>query len=63
MMHIYYWFRFKLNSKEWYTLWHENAYLCFLTHKRLETQECVLSIVGTDAVVLKHQGISTHSAD
>ena len=34
-----------------------------LIHKPLETHGRVLSIVGTDALVLKHQGISTHSAD
>ena len=34
-----------------------------LTHKQLETHGCALSTVGTDALVLKHQVISTHSAD
>ena len=34
-----------------------------LTPKQLETHGCVFSIVATDALVLKHQTISTHSAD
>ena len=34
-----------------------------LTHKQLETHGCAISIVATDALVLKHQGISTHSAE
>ena len=34
-----------------------------LTHKQLETYGCLLSTVATDALVLKHQGISIHSAD
>ena len=34
-----------------------------LTHKQLEKHGCVRSNVATDALVLKHQGISTHSAD
>ena len=34
-----------------------------LTHKQLETHGCVISTVATDALVLKHQFISTHSAD
>ena len=34
-----------------------------LTHKQLETHECVLSTVATDALVLKHQTISIHIAD
>ena len=34
-----------------------------LTHKQLEMHEWILSIVANDALVLKHQGISTHSAD
>ena len=35
----------------------------FLTPKQLETHGCVLSVVATDALVPKHQAISTHSAD
>ena len=31
--------------------------------KQLETHECVFSNVATGALVLKHQTISTHSAD
>ena len=34
-----------------------------LTHKQLEMHGCVLSIVATDGLVLKHQAISTHIAD
>ena len=29
----------------------------------MEMHGCILSIVATDALVLKHQAISTHSAD
>ena len=35
----------------------------FLTHKQLETHGCILSIVATDALVLKHQAICIHNAD
>ena len=34
-----------------------------LTHKQLETRGCELSTVATDVLMLKHRGISTHSAD
>ena len=34
-----------------------------LTNKHLETYECVLSTVATDALVLKHQTISIPNAD
>ena len=34
-----------------------------LTHKQLETHGFVLSNVATDDLVLKHWGISIHSAD
>ena len=34
-----------------------------LTLKHQETHGCVVSTVATDALVLKHQGISTHNAD
>ena len=34
-----------------------------LTHKQLEIHGCVLSTVATDALVLKYQAISVHSAD
>ena len=33
------------------------------THKQLETDGCVLSTVATDALVLKHQAISSYRAD
>ena len=34
-----------------------------LTHELLETHGRYLSTVATDALVLKHQAISIHSAD
>ena len=34
-----------------------------LTPKQLEMHGCLLSTVATDALVLKHQTISNHSAD
>ena len=34
-----------------------------LTHKQPETNGCVLSTVPADSLVLKHQAISSHSAD
>ena len=34
-----------------------------LTHKQLEMYGYVLSTAATDALVLKHQAISVHSAD
>ena len=34
-----------------------------LTHKQLETYGRVLSTVAIDALVLKHQAISIHSAE
>ena len=34
-----------------------------LTHKLLDVHECMLNTVATDALVLKHQAISIHSAD
>ena len=34
-----------------------------LTHKQLEMPGCMLSTVATDALVLKHQALSTHSSD
>ena len=34
-----------------------------LTLKHRETHGCVVSIVATDALVLKHQAISIHNAD
>ena len=42
-----------------YKIWYDN----FVNHKQLETHGCVLSTVATDALVLKHQAISTHSAN
>ena len=35
----------------------------FWTHKRCKSHECILSAVATDALGLKHQAISIHSAD
>ena len=46
--------------------WHYNvAHMASsaLTHKQLETYGCILSTVATDALVLKHQGISIYNAD
>ena len=40
-----------------------NAAAIGLTHKQLETHGCAISIVATDALVLKHQDISTHIAE
>ena len=34
-----------------------------LTLKHRETHGCVVSTVATDALVLKHQAISSHNAD
>ena len=34
-----------------------------LTHKQLEMNGCILSIMATDVLVLKHQAISIHNAD
>ena len=34
-----------------------------LTYKQLETHMCILSIVATDGLVVKHQAISSYSAD
>ena len=31
--------------------------------KLVQYDECLVSIVDTDGLVLKHQGISSHSAD
>ena len=35
----------------------------YLTNKQLEMHRCILSTLGTDALLLKHQAISTHSAE
>ena len=37
--------------------------LSVLTHKHLEMHGCLFSTVDTDALVLKHQGVSIHSDD
>ena len=34
-----------------------------LTHKQLQTHGYTMSTVAADVLVLKHQAISTHSAD
>ena len=56
-------FRFKyfLLFFRW-ILSHNHHFFTLLTHK-LEIHGCILSIVATDALVLKHQAISIHSAD
>ena len=38
-------------------------YKTVLTHQLVERHECVLTIVATDALGLKHQAICIHSAD
>ena len=38
-----------------------NNFYSFSSHRQLETQ--IRSAVDTDAIVLKHQAISTYSAD
>ena len=40
-----------------------NLVLVLTAHKELEMHGCIYSNVATDALVLKHQGISSHSAD
>ena len=40
-----------------------DSLLLLSTHKQLEMHMCVISTVATDALVLKHQAISIHSAD
>ena len=42
---------------------HSEEIACHLTHKQLETHGCIVSIVATDALVLKHQAISIHIVD
>ena len=37
--------------------------LDLLTHKQLEMHRCILIILATDALVLKHQAINIHNAD
>ena len=34
-----------------------------LTHKQLEMHKCIVNTVSTNALVLKHQTTSNHSAD
>ena len=45
------------------SLHNNEMYIHLLTHKQLEINVCVLSTVATDALVLKHQAISTHDAE
>ena len=42
-------------------LWQSQA--TTFTHKQLEIHGCILNTVVTDALVLKHQDTSNHSAD
>ena len=37
--------------------------LCALTHEQIEAHGWVLSMVGTDGLVLMHQNINIHSDD
>ena len=40
-----------------------DAEVAMFTHKLLETHGCILSTVAADALVLKHQAISSYNAD
>ena len=40
-------------------IWDPNV----VTHKQQEKHGCILNTVATDALVIKHQAISTHSTD
>ena len=51
---------FKMSSAKWQPFCLD---LNVLTHKQLEMHGRILSTEATDALVLKHQAISTHSAD
>ena len=56
--------KLQMTSHQWAVL--KNVMKHFkshLTHKQLETHGCVFSSVAADALVLKHQAISIHSAD
>ena len=46
----------------WHVVFLQRGKGC-LTPQYLEMHGCMLSIVDTDALVLKHQAISIHSAD
>ena len=41
----------------------DNNFVICSTLKQLEMHGCILSTLATDALVLKHQAISIHSAD
>ena len=43
-------------------VWQEKTSPEWSTHKELEMHGCVVSIIAADALVLKHQAISNHSA-
>ena len=45
-----------LSRPQWVNIWH------ILTRKQSEMQGCMICIVATDAMVLKHKAISNHSA-
>ena len=49
----------KLQYWQWQYMYAYNVFI----HKQLELYECVVNTVATDALVLKHQAISSHSAD
>ena len=40
-----------------------NAWTWYFYMKLAQYNECLVSIVGIDGLVLQHQGISSHSAD
>ena len=47
-----------------YAKWRSFCFgMSVLTHKQREMHESFLSTVATDALVLKHQGVSTNIAD
>ena len=49
-----------MSSAKW---WPFCSGLSVLTHKQLEMHGCKFRTFATDAMVLKHQAISTHTAD
>ena len=42
---------------------HGLPWVCDFYMKLIQYNECLISIVDTDGLVLQHQGISSHSAD
>ena len=50
-------------SKCNYIFWCCSLYVQYVYTKLVQYNECLVSIVDTDGLVLQHQGISSHSAD